>query len=45
MRVIKRDGREEPVALDKITLRVKKLCYGLDSRYIDPVKVRAPLLF
>ena len=31
MYVIKRDGRKEPVKFDKITARVKKLCYGLDS--------------
>ena len=30
MYVIKRDGRKEPVKFDKITARVKKLCYGLD---------------
>lgn len=31
MEVIKRDGRREAVKFDKITARVKKLCYGLDS--------------
>lgn len=30
MYVIKRDGRKEPVKFDKITARIKKLCYGLD---------------
>jgi ribonucleoside-diphosphate reductase alpha chain len=30
MFVIKRDGRREAVKFDKITARVKKLCYGLD---------------
>ncbi|HEY0978036.1 MAG TPA: ribonucleoside-diphosphate reductase subunit alpha [Flavobacteriales bacterium] len=30
MYVIKRDGRREAVKFDKITARVKKLCYGLD---------------
>lgn len=30
MYVIKRDGRKEPVKFDKITARVKKLCYGLN---------------
>lgn len=30
MYVIKRDGRREPVKFDKITARIKKLCYGLD---------------
>lgn len=29
MIVIKRDGRREPVKFDKITARIKKLCYGL----------------
>lgn len=29
MYVIKRDGRREPVKFDKITARIKKLCYGL----------------
>ena len=29
MYVIKRDGRREAVKFDKITARVKKLCYGL----------------
>ena len=27
MFVIKRDGHKEPVIFDKITARVKKLCY------------------
>lgn len=35
--VIKRDGRPEEVHFDKITERIKKLTYGLDKRYIDPV--------
>ena len=30
MYVIKRDGRREAVKFDKITARIKKLCYGLD---------------
>ena len=29
MRVCKRDGRMEEVMFDKITSRIKKLCYGL----------------
>ncbi len=37
MYVIKRDGREEKVHLDKITARIGKLCDGLDMRFIDPV--------
>ncbi len=38
MYVVKRDGRKEPVMFDKITDRVKKLCYGLND-LVDAVKV------
>jgi ribonucleoside-diphosphate reductase alpha chain len=38
MYVLKRDGKKEPMMLDKITARVRKLCYGLNER-VDPVKV------
>ena len=38
MYVLKRDGREEPIMFDKITARVRKLCYGLNA-LVDPVKV------
>lgn len=38
MFVIKRDGRKEAVKFDKITARIKKLCYGLNP-VVDPVKV------
>ena len=38
MYVIKRDGRKEPVKFDKITARVKKLCYGL-SPIVQPEMV------
>lgn len=38
MYVVKRDGRKEPMMFDKITARVRKLCYGL-SNLVDPVKV------
>ena len=38
MYVIKRDGRHEAVKFDKITARVKKLCYGLNP-LVDPVSV------
>ena len=38
MYVAKRDGRKEPVMFDKITARVKKMCYGL-NKIVDPVKV------
>ena len=39
MFVIKRDGREEKVHFDKITSRIKKMCYGLDNKYVDPILV------
>ncbi len=38
MFVLKRDGRKEPVIFDKITARVRKMCYGLNN-LVDPVKV------
>ena len=38
MYVVKRDGRTEPIMFDKITARVRKLCYGLNP-LVDPVKV------
>jgi len=38
MYVLKRDGRREPVQFDKITARIKKLCYGLHDA-VDPAKV------
>jgi ribonucleoside-diphosphate reductase alpha chain len=38
MFVLKRDGKNEPVMFDKITARVKKMCYGL-NKIVDPVKV------
>jgi len=38
MFVLKRDGRKEPMMFDKITARVRKLCYGLNE-LVDPVKV------
>lgn len=38
MFVVKRDGRKEPVSFDKITDRVRILCYELNE-LVDPVKV------
>ena len=37
--VLKRDGKREPVAFDKITARIKKLCYGFDPAHVDAVVV------
>ncbi|KAI5954019.1 RNR1 [Candida margitis] len=39
MYVFKRDGRKEPVRFDKITARVQRLCYGLDSNHVEPVAI------
>jgi ribonucleoside-diphosphate reductase subunit M1 len=39
MYVIKRDGRQEAVHFDKITARLKKLSYGLNTEHCDPVLV------
>ncbi len=38
MFVVKRDGHKEPVMFDKITARVRKLCYGLNP-LVEPTKV------
>ena len=38
MFVVKRDGHKEPVMFDKITARIKKLCYDLNP-LVDPVRV------
>ena len=38
MYVVKRDGRRESVKFDKITARIKKLCYGLNP-LVTPEKV------
>ena len=39
MLVIKRDGRRESVKFDKITARIEKLGYGLDTKYVEPIEV------
>jgi hypothetical protein len=44
MFVIKRDGRQEPVHFDKITSRIKKLAYGLNADFCDPVRASDPHL-
>jgi len=31
------DGRQQEVHFDKITYRIKKLCYGLNMEFVDPV--------
>lgn len=39
MYVVKRDGRKESVQFDKITSRIKKLCYGLDADFVDSAEI------
>ncbi|XP_012670976.1 ribonucleoside-diphosphate reductase large subunit [Clupea harengus] len=39
MHVIKRDGRQERIMFDKITSRIQKLCYGLNSDFVDPTQI------
>src|SRR6056300_1424497 len=39
MQVVKRDGRTENVSFDKITARIKKLCYGLNQDYVDSIEI------
>jgi ribonucleoside-diphosphate reductase alpha chain len=39
MHVVKRDGRRESVTFDKITARIKKLCYGFDPKLVDPAVI------
>ncbi|HRI01288.1 MAG TPA: ribonucleoside-diphosphate reductase subunit alpha [Saprospiraceae bacterium] len=39
MQVIKRNGKREDVSFDKITARIKKLCYSLDSQFVEPLEI------
>lgn len=39
MQVLKRSGKKENVSFDKITARVKKLCYGLDTVHVDSIEI------
>ena len=39
MQVVKRSGKKEAVSFDKITARVKKLCYGLDANHVDSIEI------
>lgn len=39
MYVYKRGGHKEPVRFDKITARVQRLCYGLDTKHVDAVAI------
>ncbi|KAL1722996.1 ribonucleotide reductase [Schizophyllum commune] len=37
--VFKRGTRKEQIQLGKIQSRIKKLCYGLDMRHVDPLAI------
>ena len=39
MQVIKRSGRKEVVSFDKITARLRKLTYNLDTNYVNLIEV------
>lgn len=39
MQVIKRSGRKEEVSFDKITARLRKLTYNLDTNYVNLIEV------
>jgi len=39
MKVLKRSGKLEDVSFDKITGRIKKLCYELDPNFIDAIQI------
>jgi ribonucleoside-diphosphate reductase alpha chain len=39
MQVIKRDGSREPVKFEKISNRVRRMTYGLNSDYVDPIEI------
>jgi ribonucleoside-diphosphate reductase subunit M1 len=39
MYVVKRNGKQERVQFDKITSRISKLAYNLNTQFVDPGKV------
>ncbi len=39
MEVLKRNGRLQEVSFDKITARINKLCYGLNTKYVDHIEI------
>eukprot|EP00972_Heterocapsa_arctica_P111240 16377715-Heterocapsa_arctica.AAC.1 len=39
MQVVKRNGELQEVKFDNITQRIRVLCDGLDSKYVDPVPI------
>eukprot|EP00929_Paragymnodinium_shiwhaense_P078986 TRINITY_DN40_c0_g3_i1.p1 TRINITY_DN40_c0_g3~~TRINITY_DN40_c0_g3_i1.p1 ORF type:complete len:842 (+),score=196.61 TRINITY_DN40_c0_g3_i1:76-2526(+) len=39
MHVVKRDGSHQQVKFDSITERIRRLCEGLNPKYVDPIPV------
>jgi ribonucleoside-diphosphate reductase alpha chain len=39
MQVLKRSGKLEAVSFDKVTARIRKLCYGLNERFVEPLEI------
>ena len=39
MFIQKRDGRRQSVSFDKVTARINKLSYGLNTQFVDPLAV------
>jgi ribonucleoside-diphosphate reductase alpha chain len=39
MQVIKRSNKKEAVSFDKVTARITKLCYGLNTKYVDSIEI------
>ena len=39
MQVLKRSGKKEDVSFDKITARIRKLCYGLNQEHVHPLEI------
>jgi ribonucleoside-diphosphate reductase alpha chain len=37
--VVKRSGQMEKVIFDKITSRIEKLCFGLNMKYVNPIRI------
>jgi len=39
MHIVKRDGSQQEIKFDNITKRIRALCEGLDTDYVDAVKI------
>ena len=39
MFVVKRDGKQQEVKFDAITKRIRVLCEGLDTQFVDPIPI------